>query len=74
MMDDHDLDQTVCGSCKHLFAKKDRIIDDLKRNLWTYENRVEKLENEVKNFEKQIGNVVTGIWLLLFTHHYIVYT
>ena len=69
MMDDHDLDQAVCGSCKHLFAKKDRIIDDLKENLKTYENRVQNLENEVKNFEKQMKNVLTGIWLIFLQHY-----
>jgi archaellum component FlaC len=56
----HVLDH-ICGSCKHIFTKKDEIIDGLKRNLQTHESRVKNLENEVKNLEKHIGNVVTGI-------------
>lgn len=55
------LDQATCDSCKHLFTEKDKIIDDLKRNLQTQENRVLKFENEVENLEEQIANVVAGI-------------
>jgi hypothetical protein len=66
------LDQAICGSCKHLFAEKDKVIDDLKRNLQTHENRVQNLENEVKKFKEQIANVVAGIYLYIL-HHDILY-
>ncbi|XP_028397805.1 centromere protein F-like [Dendronephthya gigantea] len=52
------LDHAICGSCKHLFTEKDKIIDDLKRNLLTQENRVKDLENEAKNVEKRLRNLV----------------
>lgn len=63
------LDQDVCDTCKHLFIKKDKIIDDLKRNLQSRENQVEDLEHEVKKLQEDItlGMLVFHITILLVT-------
>ena len=63
-------DQGVCDACKHLFSKKDKIIDDLKRNLQSREDQVEDLENEVKKLQEHItitGTLVCHITILLVT-------
>ena len=52
------LDRDVCDACEHLFTKKDKIIDDLKRNLQRREDQVQDLENEIKKLQ---GHMTIGM-------------